>query len=217
VNGILANRWARQTVGKCRDVSWWATSRFNLIEELAVAAQHRVGFVMVTEKAKLVIDMNFISPLVSLSSTVRRGMRMCPGPPSPSGAPWFLEDANAGCGHDEYSRRAFIHSADIAAVAAKALMTPEYEGQSLPISGPETMSFAEVAARIGVAIGKRVIFRWISDEGARQRFAATGASETETEAHVALCRAIREDRLGAITDIVERVLNRKPLSLDQWE
>jgi hypothetical protein len=51
-----------RTLGKCCDVSWWATSRFNLIEELAVAAQHRVGFVMATKKGKFVVDMNFISP-----------------------------------------------------------------------------------------------------------------------------------------------------------
>lgn len=113
-------------------------------------------------------------------------------------------------------RRAFIHSDDIAAVATRALMTREYEGKSLPITGPEALSFAETTERIGAAIGKRLRFEAISDEEAGQRYTARSGSVAETEAHVALWRAIREGRLARVTDTVERVLGRKPLTLDQW-
>lgn len=113
-------------------------------------------------------------------------------------------------------RRAFIHSDDIAAVATKALTTREYDGKSLPITGPEALSFAEVTAKLGIAIGRRLRFQPISDEEARQRYAATGASSLEIEAHVSLWRAIREGRLANITDNVERILGRKPIAMDQW-
>jgi uncharacterized protein YbjT (DUF2867 family) len=113
-------------------------------------------------------------------------------------------------------RRAFIHSDDIAAVATKALTTREYDGESIPITGPEALSFAEVTAKLGSAIGKPLTFQPISDEEARQRYAAGGASSLETEAHVSLWRAIREGRLANITDIVERILGRKPIAMDQW-
>jgi len=113
-------------------------------------------------------------------------------------------------------RRAFIHSDDIAAVATKALTTREYDGESIPITGPEALSFAEVTARLGSAIGKPLTFQPISDEEARQRYAAGGASSLETEAHVSLWRAIREGRLANITDLVEHILGRKPIAMDQW-
>jgi uncharacterized protein YbjT (DUF2867 family) len=113
-------------------------------------------------------------------------------------------------------RRAFIHSDDIAAVAVEALTTDKYRAQSLPITGPEALSFAEATAKIGAAIGRKLVFQPISDEEARQRYAATGAPEAETEAHVALWRAIREGRLSTVTDNVERILGRKPITLDQW-
>jgi uncharacterized protein YbjT (DUF2867 family) len=113
-------------------------------------------------------------------------------------------------------RRAFIHSDDIAAIATKALTTSEHDGDSLPITGPEALSFAEVTAKLGAAIGRRLTFQAISDEEARQRYAASGASSTETEAHVSLWRAIREGRLANITDNVERILGRKPIAMDQW-
>jgi (4-alkanoyl-5-oxo-2,5-dihydrofuran-3-yl)methyl phosphate reductase len=113
-------------------------------------------------------------------------------------------------------RRAFIHSDDIAAVATEALTTQEYDGKSLPITGPVALTFAEVTDRIGSAIGKRLTFQPISDEEARQRYSAVSASSAETEAHVSLWRAIREGRLATVTDNVERILGRKPIALDQW-
>lgn len=113
-------------------------------------------------------------------------------------------------------RRAFIHSSDIAAVATKVLMTHEYEGKSLAITGPDALTFGEVTAKIGAAIGRQLTFQPISDEEARQRYSAVSGSAEETEAHVALWRAIREGRLGAVTDNVEGVLGRKPVPLDQW-
>jgi len=113
-------------------------------------------------------------------------------------------------------RRAFIHSDDIAAVATRALTTREYDGASLPITGPESLSFAEVTTKIGAAIGRRLQFQSISDDEARRLYAATGASALETEAHVSLWRAIREGRLATVTDTVERILDRKPIALDQW-
>lgn len=113
-------------------------------------------------------------------------------------------------------RRAFIHSADIAAVAVAALTTDDYLGQSLPITGPEAVSFPEVTERIAAAIGKPLRFEAISDAEALCRFSATGAAPAEVDAHIALWRAIREDRLAGVTSNVERILGRPPLSLDQW-
>jgi hypothetical protein len=37
-----------------------------------------------------------------------------------------------------------------------------------------------------------------------------------TEAHSALWRAIREGRLAMVTGEIERILRRKPITLDEW-
>ena len=113
-------------------------------------------------------------------------------------------------------RRAFIHTDDIAAVATKALMTFDHHGKSLTVTGPEALSLGEATGKIGAVIGQRLTFEPISDEEARQRYAARSASPAETEAHVALWRAMREGRLATVTNTVEQVLGRKPLTLDQW-
>ena len=113
-------------------------------------------------------------------------------------------------------KRAFIHSDDIAAVAVRALTSGEYAGAALALTGPEALSFADVAARIGAAIGRHLRYETMSEEEAGRRFWANGASEEETAAHLEVWRAIREGRLGMTTDGVERVLCRKPIGLDQW-
>lgn len=113
-------------------------------------------------------------------------------------------------------RRPFIHSEDIAAVATAALTTHDYVGESLPITGPEALTFAEATAKIASAIGRKLTFQPISDHEARERYSAVSGSVAETEAHVSLWRAIREGRLATVTDNVQYILGRKPISLDQW-
>ena len=113
-------------------------------------------------------------------------------------------------------RRPFIHPEDIAAVSVEALLCENYLGACLPLTGPEALTFGQATAIIAAAIGKDLDFQTISDEEARQRYSRISGSPQETEAHVALWRAIREDRLASTTDEIERILGRKAISLRQW-
>jgi uncharacterized protein YbjT (DUF2867 family) len=113
-------------------------------------------------------------------------------------------------------RRPFIHSEDIASVCLAALVNDEYSGEVLPITGPESLTFGEVTAIISEAVARPLSYQVISDEEARERYSRISGSQEETEAHVALWRAIREGRLAATTDHVERILGRKPITLRQW-
>jgi len=113
-------------------------------------------------------------------------------------------------------RRPFIHSEDIAAVSVEALVSGEYMGQAIPITGPDSLTFGEATDIIAKAIGQPLKFEAISDDEARKRYSRVSGSPEETEAHVALWRAIREGRLAAVTHDVERILGRKPIALTQW-
>jgi uncharacterized protein YbjT (DUF2867 family) len=113
-------------------------------------------------------------------------------------------------------RRPFIHSEDIAAVSVEALVTDNYIGKCLSLTGSESLTFGEATATIAAAIGKPLKFLAISDEEARESYSRVSGSLEETEAHVALWRAIREGRLAKVTDEVEHVLQRKPITLKEW-
>jgi (4-alkanoyl-5-oxo-2,5-dihydrofuran-3-yl)methyl phosphate reductase len=110
----------------------------------------------------------------------------------------------------------FIHPHDIADVATLALVSPQYSGRSLPITGPEALSYAEMAAKIGAVLGNPIGFQPISEEEARKQQVAWGTSAELVEARLSIFRAIREGRLAAVTDTVEQVLGRKPITFDQW-
>jgi uncharacterized protein YbjT (DUF2867 family) len=110
----------------------------------------------------------------------------------------------------------FIHTDDIAGVATEALTTRKYDGQSLPITGPEALSYAEMAAKIGAVIGKPAGFQAIGEEVVRQRMSESGDSEEMIAAHLSIYRAIREGRLAEVSGNVERVLGRKPIAFDRW-
>jgi uncharacterized protein YbjT (DUF2867 family) len=110
----------------------------------------------------------------------------------------------------------FIHSDDIADVAAKVLTTAEHEGEVLPITGPEALSYAEMTAKIGAGIGRTLTYQAISDEEARQQQIAWGTEPAMVEARLSIFRAIREGRLAGMTDNVERVLGRHPANFDRW-
>jgi uncharacterized protein YbjT (DUF2867 family) len=110
----------------------------------------------------------------------------------------------------------FIHPQDIADVATVALTTRAYVGPSLPITDPLALSYAEMAAKIGTAIGKGVGIHHISDEEVRREMLRHGDSPEEVDAHLSIYRAIREGRLASVTNTVDRVLDRKPISFDQW-
>jgi uncharacterized protein YbjT (DUF2867 family) len=110
----------------------------------------------------------------------------------------------------------FIHPHDIADVAMEALVSGAYRGSSLPITGPEALSYAEMAEKIAAVIGKPIRFQPISDEEARQQQVAWGAPPQLAAARLSIFRAIREGRLATVTDTLKLVLGRPPLNFDQW-
>ncbi|NTX49798.1 NAD(P)H-binding protein [Myxococcus sp. CA039A] len=107
---------------------------------------------------------------------------------------------------------AFIHPDDIAEVVTRALTTREYVGESLVITGPEALSYGEMATRIGATLGKTVRFEPISDEEAQ----ADVGRGPYAAALVDIWRAVREGRMALVNEGVERVLGRRPLSFDRW-
>jgi len=111
---------------------------------------------------------------------------------------------------------AFIHPDDIAAVATKALTTRELDGESLPITGPEALSYSEMTAKISAAIGKPLKFQPMSEEQVRHQMTESGDPPEIVKAHLSIYQAIREGRLAAVTANVYRILGRNPIPFDQW-
>jgi (4-alkanoyl-5-oxo-2,5-dihydrofuran-3-yl)methyl phosphate reductase len=105
---------------------------------------------------------------------------------------------------------------DIADVAIAAMTNPQYEGLSVPITGPETLSFADMTAKVGAVIGRELCFQPVSDDDERRRQAAWGSPEPLIEARLSIFRAMREGRLATVTNNVASILGHAPISFDRW-
>lgn len=113
-------------------------------------------------------------------------------------------------------REPFIDVADIAEVAAAALTTSTWEGETLELSGPEALTFEEAVARLGAAQGRRITF---SDETLAEHVRRLRADETP-EGYIAwrsaMLDAIRRGADAYVSHDVERVLSRPARSFEEW-
>lgn len=88
--------------------------------------------------------------------------------------------------------QAFIDAADIANTAAEVLAEPHrFNGQTLDLSGPETLTYSQALARLNAEHGTDISFQKISDERARRGFEAAGLSPRECDILLSLAHSLR--------------------------
>ncbi|MCP2259999.1 Uncharacterized conserved protein YbjT, contains NAD(P)-binding and DUF2867 domains [Streptoalloteichus tenebrarius] len=110
-------------------------------------------------------------------------------------------------------RVGFVDAADIAAVAARALLDDAPHNTEHLITGPEALSYREVAALVSELTGRAVEHVDLSTEDMAARFTALGYPAEFAAALAALDEGIRNGGEDRTTDTVERVTGRPPRSL----
>ena len=111
---------------------------------------------------------------------------------------------------------AFIHSDDIADVATVALTTRKYDDQSLVITGPEALSYGEMAAILSNAIGQPIDYVEITDQQAYAETVEWTGEGPYVDAIMDIWRAVRQGRLDTVTDGVKRITGKDPISFTRW-
>jgi uncharacterized protein YbjT (DUF2867 family) len=108
-----------------------------------------------------------------------------------------------------------IVEADIAAVAARALLTDEHVGQRIPLTGPQAFTNEELVGVIGDVLGRPLQYREIPADVVRQRFTALGFSPEFGNAYAAMLAAT-VDKPALVTHDVEKILSRPASPFAQW-
>ena len=104
-------------------------------------------------------------------------------------------------------RAAWVARDDIAAVAAVVLTGDGHEGRSYDVTGGEALSLAEVAEQLSVTYKDETL------EEARASRASYGAPDWQVEAWISTYTAIAAGELEQVSDTVERLAGRAPLTL----
>jgi uncharacterized protein YbjT (DUF2867 family) len=112
-------------------------------------------------------------------------------------------------------RVGFVDAADIAAVAARALLDPMPHNTDHLITGPEALSYADAAAIITEVTGRRVRHRSVSTAELTERL-ATGLPREFATVLAGLDEDIRGGAEDRVTTTVEDVTGRQARSFREF-
>lgn len=103
-----------------------------------------------------------------------------------------------------------VDAGDIAAVAVEALTGGGHIGARYAVTGPEPISFGEVAKIIARESGRQVEYRSITEDEQREAMIAARVPVAYAEILLHDQRAIREGYAAAIAPTVQKMLGRAP-------
>lgn len=99
---------------------------------------------------------------------------------------------------------------DIAAVAVKALTAPDHEGRTYTLTGPEALTYDELAAELSKALGRPISHINLSPSDLKHGMLAEGIPEEIADRMLDLERYFREGHASRVTQDVKRVTGREP-------
>jgi uncharacterized protein YbjT (DUF2867 family) len=108
-----------------------------------------------------------------------------------------------------------IVEADIAAVAARALLTDELVGQRIPLTGPQAFTNAELVGVIGAVLGRRLRYAEAPLDAVRQRFISIGLGAEFADAYL-LMLADAVDKPALVTHDVEKITAQPATPFAHW-
>lgn len=108
-----------------------------------------------------------------------------------------------------------IADADIADVAARALLTDELDGRKIPLTGPQAFTNTELVEIIGAVLDRPLTYREVPPEVVRQRFIGIGLGAEFADAYMALL-ADTLDKPALVTHEVEKIVGRPAVTFAQW-
>jgi uncharacterized protein YbjT (DUF2867 family) len=115
------------------------------------------------------------------------------------------------------AKTSLIDVRDIAVVAAKALTLPAaHAGKTYELNGPEPFSNAEIAAKISRLAGRPVQYVDIPEAAERKAMLDVGMPEWQVTALLELEEYYVSGKCAEVTDVLARLLERAPRTLDQF-
>jgi uncharacterized protein YbjT (DUF2867 family) len=111
---------------------------------------------------------------------------------------------------------AMIDVVDIAAVAAVSLTTTAHVGQAYVLTGPEALSYGDVAERLSRITGRTITYRDVPLTVTRDRLMASGMPAWQVDVQVDFSTALRAGHASTVTSTVEAMTGRPARTLEQW-
>lgn len=121
----------------------------------------------------------------------------------------FYGSAGAG-------RVSHVDVRDIAAVAVAALTQPGHENKAYTLSGPEALTYDEVASKLSAVVGREVKYVDLPPDQLQGGLTAAGIPADYANKLLDLNRHYKENQMSRVTTDVKAVTGREARSFDDY-
>lgn len=111
---------------------------------------------------------------------------------------------------------ALVDTRDVAAVAVCALTEAGHERKIYDLTGPEALTFDEMADELSYATGKKVSYVHVPAEYARKQLLQSGIPRWLVEDMIVLCASFREGYGAAVSPTVRELTGRSARSFGEF-
>ena len=111
---------------------------------------------------------------------------------------------------------AHVDVRDIAAVAVKALTEPTHAGRAYTLTGPEAMTYDDLANELSKVLGHSIRHISLSPSDLKYGMLAEGMPEAIADRMLDLERYYREDQASRITNDIKQVTGHEPSRFAQY-
>jgi uncharacterized protein YbjT (DUF2867 family) len=105
---------------------------------------------------------------------------------------------------------------DIAVVALAVLTGSGHEGKSYVITGPEALTYYEVADKLSAALGRKVVYVDVQLEQARKSMLDSGALNWFVEGQMEQYQVRLKGWQSMVTSTIAEIAKKQPISFDQF-
>jgi len=115
-------------------------------------------------------------------------------------------------------RIGFVAASDVARVAARVLTDDGsgHEDQTYVLTGPESLSYADVAARVSAVFAREVDYDDLAEAQAKEQMQASGLSPWQVDANLELFEWIRNGATDSVTSTVRNLTGDDPQTIEDW-
>jgi len=115
-------------------------------------------------------------------------------------------------------RIGFVAASDVARVAARILTDDGggHEDQTYVLTGPEALSYADVAARVSTVFAREVDYDDLAEALAKEQMQASGLSAWQVDGNLELFDWIRHGATDSVTSTVRDLTGDDPQTIEDW-
>jgi uncharacterized protein YbjT (DUF2867 family) len=105
---------------------------------------------------------------------------------------------------------------DINAVAAKVFTSPDHEGKTYTVTGPEALTFHQAAEKLSSVLGRKIQYMDVPLSAAADGMRSSGMPEWNIRTVTELLGYFASGAAAPVTDTLPRLLGRPAISFEQF-